>query len=143
MLLQRVEIVLDRVVDAQVDDLEAGAFHHHADQVLADVVDVALDRADHHLADLLGTGLGQQGTQDDHAGLHGAGRQEDLRHEEDAVAEVDSHDPHAFDQGLGQNIIRHPAAFEQNIHALFDLFLETVIEVVHYLLDEFLVVERP
>jgi hypothetical protein len=46
----RGQVLLDRVVDAEVDDFEARAFHHHADEVLADVVDVALDGADHHLA---------------------------------------------------------------------------------------------
>ena len=79
MLLDRLEIVLDRVVDADVDDLEPGAFHHHADEVLADVVDVALDRADHHLADLGGAGLGQERPQDDHPGLHGIGRHQHFR----------------------------------------------------------------
>jgi hypothetical protein len=37
------------------DDAEPCAFHHHADKVLADVVNVALDRADHHLS-LFGIG---------------------------------------------------------------------------------------
>ncbi len=36
-----------RDVDAEVDDLDPAALPHHPDQVLADVVEVALDRADH------------------------------------------------------------------------------------------------
>jgi hypothetical protein len=34
-----------------------------------------------------------------------------------------------------------PAALEQDVDAFLDLFLETVIEVVEHLLDEFLVVQ--
>ena len=77
-------------VDAQVEDLEAGALEHHPDEVLADVVDVALDGADDDLADRLGAGLGQQRPQDGHAGLHRVGGEQDLGHEQDAVAEVDA-----------------------------------------------------
>src|SRR3546814_10915605 len=82
--------LLDRVVDAEVDDFEAGAFHHHRDEVLADVVDVALHGADHHGAELRRPGLRQQRAQDVHAALHGVGGQQHLGHEEDAVAEVRS-----------------------------------------------------
>jgi hypothetical protein len=135
------QVVLDRVVDAEVDDVEAGAFHHHADEVLADVVDVALDGADHHLALLGRAGGGEQRTQDEHAGLHGIGRQQHFRHEQDAVAEVDADDAHAFDERLGQHVIGRPAALEQDVGAFLDLFLEAVVEVVVHLLHEFFVVQ--
>ena len=118
VLLERVQVLLDRVVDAEVDDLEAGAFQHHRDQVLADVVDVALDRADHHLADLGRAGLGQQRAQDRHAALHRVGGQQHLGHEQDAVAEIDADDAHALDQGLGQHVVGLPAALEQDVDAL-------------------------
>ncbi len=45
---------LDRDVDAEVVDLEAVDVEHEDDDVLADVVDVALDGADDDLAELLG-----------------------------------------------------------------------------------------
>ena len=92
MLLERVQVLVDVAVDAEVDHLEPGTLHHHADQVLADVVDVALDGADHHLADLRRPGLDQQRAQDRHAGLHRVGGQQHLRHEQDAVAEIDADD---------------------------------------------------
>jgi hypothetical protein len=116
--LQRFQIFLDRVVDAEVDDVEAGAFHHHADEVLADVVDVALDGADHHLADASARRWRRAAAQDRHAGLHRVGRQQHLRHEQDAVAEVGADDAHAFDQRLGQHLVGHPAAFEQDVVCL-------------------------
>ena len=92
VLLERIQILLDGAVDAEVDHLEAGALHHHRDQVLADVVDVALDRADHHLADRRRPGLGEQRAQDRHAALHRVGGEQHLGHEQDAVAKVDADD---------------------------------------------------
>ncbi len=141
VLLDRLEIVLDGIVDAEVDDLEAGAFHHHADEVLADVVDVALHGADDHLADLRSAGLGQQRAQDEHARLHGVGRHQHFGHEEDAVPEVLADDAHALDERRGQNLIGRPFASQEDAHALLDLFLEPIVEVIVHLLDEFVVGE--
>ena len=45
-----VEDLLRRHHDAEIDDLVVVALQHHADDVLADVVDVALDRGHHDLA---------------------------------------------------------------------------------------------
>ena len=52
------------VLMPEVEHLEAGALEHHRDQVLADVVDVALDRADDDLADRLRAGLGEERPED-------------------------------------------------------------------------------
>jgi hypothetical protein len=68
------------------------------DEVLADVVDVALDGADHHLAHFRRAGGGQQRAQDRHARLHRVGRHQHFRHEQNAVAEIDADDAHALDQ---------------------------------------------
>ena len=141
MRIQGVQVVLHRVVDADVDHLEAGALHHHRHQVLADVMDVALDGADHHLADGLGPGLRQQGAQDGHAGLHGVGRHQHFGNEEDAVAKVDADDGHAIDQGLAQSLLGRPAAIQQNAHALVDLFGQAIVEVVVHLLHELLIIQ--
>jgi hypothetical protein len=84
-------------------------------------------------------GGGQQRAEDEHAGLHGVGGQQHFRHEQDAVAEIDADDAHAFDQRLGQHLVGRPAAFEQDVHALLDLFLQAVIEVVMHLLHELVV----
>src|SRR5438552_8566312 len=73
VLLHRFDELLRRRVHAQVVNLEAGALEHDHAQVLADVVDVALDGADHVAAHRLGAGLGNQGPQDHERALHGAG----------------------------------------------------------------------
>ena len=129
------------VVDADVDDLEAGAFHHHADQVLADVVDVALDGADHHGALLGRAGFSQQRTQDNHTALHGVGCQKHLWNKQDAVTEIDADNTHAFDKRFGQNPVRLPLALQQNIDAFKDLVGKAVIEILVHLLDKFIVVQ--
>ena len=67
-------------VDPQVDHFEAAALHHHGHQVLTDVVDISLDRADHHRPDWRGAGLGQQWPQERHPALHGFGRHQHFRH---------------------------------------------------------------
>ena len=135
------KIFLDRIVDAEIDDLEARAFHHHGDEVLADVVDVALDGADHHLAEARRAGGDQQRPQDGHAGLHRIGGEQHFGHEQDAIAEIDADDAHALDQRLGQDLVGRPAALEQDVDRLLDLFLEAVIEIVMDLLGQLLVVE--
>ena len=101
---QRGQKFLDGVVDAEIDDFEPRALEHHRDQVLADVVDVALDGADHDLADGLHAGFRQQRAAGSPSRLHGVGSQQHLRHEQDAVAEIDADDAHAFDQG----VVQHP-----------------------------------
>jgi len=49
-----------RHIDTQVDHLGPAALEHHPNQVLADVVQVALDRADDHLRQALDLGAHQQ-----------------------------------------------------------------------------------
>jgi hypothetical protein len=120
----------------------SAARYFSTDEVLADVVDVALDRADDHLADLGGAGLGEERAEDRHARLHGIGGKEHFRHEKDAVAEIDADDAHALDQRLGQHIIGRPAALQEDVHGCLDLGGEPVIEIVMHLPDELFVVER-
>lgn len=139
LAFDRIEIVLDRIVDPQIDDVEAGPLHHHADKVFADVVNVALDGSDHHLAEFRCAGFGQKRTQDRHAGLHRIGRQQHFRHEENAVAKIDADDAHALDQCLGQHVIGCPAAFQEDVRRFLNLLLQTVIEIVMHLLNEFFV----
>ena len=142
MLFDGFQVLFHRVVDADVDDLKARAFHHHADQVFTDVVDVALDGADHHLADRLDAGFGQQGAQHFHAAFHGVGRQQDLRHEQNAVAEINAHDAHAFDQSVVEHAVGGPAAAEQDVGGLDHLFTQTVVEVIVHLFGQLFIVER-
>ena len=128
-------------VDAEVEHLEAGALEHHRDEVLADVVDVALHGADHDLADRLHAGLGEQRPQDRHARLHRVGGEQHLGHEEDAVAEVDADDAHPLDERLVQDVVGGPAAAEQEVGALGDLVGQAVVEIVVHLGDERVVIE--
>ena len=143
VLVQRSQERLGVGVDPEVDHLEAGALQHHRHQVLADVVDVALHRPDHDLADRLGPGLGQQRTQDGHPRLHGVGRQQDLGHEEDAIAEVDAHDAHPLDQGLVEHPSGRPAPLQQDGRALVDLVGQAVVQVVVHLGRELWVTQAP
>ena len=139
MLLERGEVLVDVAVDAEIDDLESGPLHHHRREVLADVVDVALDGADHDLADRLRAGLGEQRSEDLHAGLHRVGGEQHLGHEQDAVAEVDADDAHALDERVVEHLVGAPVAIEQDRRAFDDLVGESVVEVVVHLLDEFVV----
>ncbi|MNX96740.1 hypothetical protein D3C86_1290720 [compost metagenome] len=77
--------------DAQVDDLVVVTLKHDADDVLADVVDVALDRGHQDAARLLARLAGlfglHEGFQPGHGLLHHAGRLHHLRQEHLARAE--------------------------------------------------------
>ena len=102
MLLGRREDVGPRRHDAQVDDLIAVALQHDADDVLADVVDVALDRGHDDLAlagqfplDLVGFDERQQVR---HRALHHAGRLDHLRQEHAARSEQVADHVHAVHQ---------------------------------------------
>ena len=110
-------------------------------EVLADVVDVALDGADHHFADTRRAGFGQQWLENGHAALHRVGSQQHFGHEEDPVAEILADDGHAANQRLGEDLVRFPLALKKNIHTLFDLFFETVVEVIKHLLDKLFIVQ--
>ena len=105
-------------------------------------MDIALNRADDHRAHRGRAGFGQQRLEDGHARLHGVGRHQHFGNEQNAVAEIDTDDAHAFHQGLGQDIIGSPVAAEQDVDAFDDLIVETVIKVVMHLLDQFFVVQR-
>ena len=142
MLFEGGKVLVDVGVDAQIDDFEAGALEHHAHQVLADVVDVALDGADHDLADRFGAGLGEQRSQNGHAGLHRIGGKEHLGHEEDAVSEVDAHDAHALDERVIEDAICVPASAEQDVGAFFDLLAEAVVQIVVHLGGQVFVAQR-
>src|SRR5690606_4653735 len=141
VLVERLDVLVDVGVDPQIDDLEPGPLEHHPHEVLADVVDVALDRSDDDFADRRGAGLGEQGAEDGHARLHGVRRQEHLGDEEDPVAEVDAHDAHPLHQGLVEDAVGIPAALQQDVGSLHDLVGQAVVQVVVHLLDELLVGE--
>mmetsp|Transcript_5755 Transcript_5755/g.10013 ORF Transcript_5755/g.10013 Transcript_5755/m.10013 type:complete len:234 (+) Transcript_5755:258-959(+) len=138
---QCLQVAFHGVVNSKVHDLESRAFHHHRDKVLADIMNVAFHRANHHLADTRRAGFDQQRLEDRHAALHRVGGHQDLGHEKDTVAEVITNDGHAPHQCLGQDTVGLPLALEQDIHTFLNLFLEAVVEVVEHLRDEVLVVQ--
>jgi hypothetical protein len=49
---------------------------------------------------------------------------QNFRNEQDAVAEIDADDAHAFDQRLCEHLIGHPAALQQDVGRILDLFLQ-------------------
>ena len=139
MLLQSLKVVLYGVIDANIVDLKTRALQHHGHQVFADVVDVALDRANHHGPHGLGAGFRQQWPQNGHATLHGVGGQQDLGHKQDAVPEIDPDNGHAVDQGLAQDVLGGPAPLQQDAGSLFDFLGQAIVEVVVHLGDEIFV----
>ena len=105
MLADGIHELVGVTVDAQVDHLEASALQHHCHQILADVVDIALDSADDHCANARHTGFGEERAQHFHARLHGVGRHQHLGNEKDAVAKVNAHDVHTCDEAAVQNFL--------------------------------------
>jgi hypothetical protein len=115
--------VLRGNIDAEVDDLVAVAAKHHGHEVLADVMEVALDRADDDDAPRLDAGLGQVGLELGQPGVHGPGGHEDLGDEDLVVLELDAEALHPGDEPLVQDLRgRHPGG-ERLVDERFDLGL--------------------
>ncbi len=74
---------LELDVGPEVEDFEAAGLEHGGDEVLADVVDVALDRADDDLAPAprLEPRALELGLEDGHGRLHGLGARDELGQE--------------------------------------------------------------
>ena len=102
MLLDRCDEFLRVGVEADVHDLEAGPFAHHAHQVLADVMQVALDRAQQDGADQFDAAGDQLRAQHVQPGGHGVGGHEHLGDEHIAGLEADAHLGHAHHQAVVQ-----------------------------------------
>jgi hypothetical protein len=100
-----------------------------------------LHGANHDGADWFGSGFGEEWTENAHAGLHRVGCEQHLGHEENAVAEVDTHDAHTFDQRLVEHLVGSPAAAKQDVGAFEDLVGEAVVEIVVHLCGEIFVAQ--
>ena len=122
---------LRRRVHAEVEDLETGPLEHDHAQVLADVVDVTLHRADHVAADRLCAGFGDEGTQNDESALHGACGDKHLGDEEVAFLEPPADLFEGGDERLEQDVHRihaqRKSLFGQRLH-LWRMAVERVIE---------------
>ena len=101
MLHSSVEDLLFWNHDAQIDDVIVVASEHHAHDVLADVVHVALDRGEENLAGLFALAF-RRGfevrCEPSHGLLHHACTLDDLREKHLAGTEKVSHDVHAVHQ---------------------------------------------
>ena len=73
--------------------------------------------------------------------FHGVGGEQHLGDEQDAVAEIDADDAHAFDECVVQHSLGAPAALQEDVRRLFDVALQAVIQVVVDLLGELLIVQ--
>ena len=85
--------------------MKPAPFQHHPDQVLADVVDVALDGQDEIGADRLGSGLGQDGAQQTETAFHRLGPDQHLRHKVLPLLKQRADFFQGRDQGVVQNLI--------------------------------------
>ena len=142
VLVERGDELLGVGVDAEVDDLEAGALEHHRDEVLADVVDVALDGADDDLADAArrrsprAAGAGSPcPTFIALAASSTSGTNRMPSRKSMPTMRMPSTRA-SFSTRSGA-----PAAAQQDVRALRDLLRQAVVEVVVHLLGELVVVE--
>ena len=95
--------------DAQIDHLVAVVGEDDLDQVLADVVDVALHRGQEHLAPRLGFGALHELLQVAHRGLHGFGGLQHFRHNQLIVVEQPADFGHARHQRPVDDVERRVA----------------------------------
>ena len=112
---------LGRDVDAEVVDGEAGALEHDVDEVLADVVHVALDGAHHVRADRLRAGLGEQRAEDVERALHRARGDQHLRHEVVAALEARADLLERRDQRVVEHRLGLEAVREARVDEVFHL----------------------
>jgi hypothetical protein len=130
VFLRRGDKLVGLHVHAEVDDLEPGALHHHGDEVLADVVQVALDGAEDKGALRLGPALGEVRLQDRHPGAHGPGGDQDVRDIKDTVLEVFPHTLHARNETFLQDLVGRAALVHRGLHTRLDLFHLAVIQIL-------------
>ncbi len=119
MLSDGLNELLRRYIDAQVHNPEAGAFHHHGHQVLADVMQVALNGADEEYLGSLRLALGQQGLEYAQASVHRPGGNKYLGNVDLVLLEALGDDGHAGDEPLLDNLARSNTFG----HCLFRQFL--------------------
>lgn len=81
LLLNGLDEPFRRHVHAQVDDLKAAPFEHRGHEDLADVVQVALDGADHDASGTLHAPLEEVRRDQPEGGLHGSGGDQQFGHE--------------------------------------------------------------
>jgi hypothetical protein len=98
MLAAGVDQLLRRHLDAQIDHLVAVVRKNNLDQVLADIVHVAFDRGEQHLAARGRVGLFHVLLQMRHCGLHRLGRLQHFGDDQLVVVEQPADFVHSFHQ---------------------------------------------
>ena len=126
---------------AHVHDLEVITLQDHRDDVLADVVHVALDGGDHHLALRLGDDAGTRffrrlfffdvRDQVRHGLLHHARRLDHLRQEHLALAEQVADDVHAVHQRAFDHVDRAPLGGQNLLSHFFGVLDDPLRDAVH------------
>ncbi len=139
VLLDRLDELLGSDVDAEVVDGEPGALEHDVDEVLADVVDVALDGAHDVGADLLRAGLGEERTEDVECALHRARRDEHLGNEEVAALEACADLLERRDERVVQHRLGLHVVLEAGVDEVLDLGSVADERVVEEALEDFVV----
>ena len=138
--------LLDALIDADVVDFEARPFGHHADEVLADVVQVAANRAHQQHAGALDAAVlrAQQRLQHRHARLHRPRGDQHFGNVEHVVLEVFADDAHAGDQAVGQHLLHRTPLGQGVLRHLLDLFGLALVEVlVHQRVIRHRICSRP
>ena len=120
MLLDRVDERFGRDLDAEVDDLEAGALEHDVDEVLADVVDIALDRPHQERPDFLGAGVGEERTEDLECAAHRTPGDQHLGDEEIAALEARADLLERRNQRVEEHLLGPEAVLEPLLGQLHD-----------------------
>ncbi len=136
MFLNRFKIIFDRVIDTQIKYLKSGTLEHHPNQILTNIMNIALHRTDNDFPNGLGTGLSQQRSKNSHTAFHCVRRHQHLRDEQNTVSKIDTHNTHTLYQSFSQHLIGRPTPLEQDIRTFFDLLLEPIVEIVVHLLNE-------
>ena len=93
------EVALGADVGAEIDHGETGAAPHHRDQILADVVEIALHGADDDGVFGFDAGRDEQRLEDLERLFHGAGGDQHLGHEDFVAFELFADDRHPGHEG--------------------------------------------
>ncbi len=135
--------VSGRDLHAEIDDLEAGALEHDVDEVLADVVHVALDRAHQEGADRSRLRSARAGGAGVERARHGPAGDQHLGHEEVAALEAGPDLLERRDQRLEQHRRRLEALLEPLLGELDDGRLVADERLVVEALQDLLVGHAP
>ena len=115
-------------VNAEVDDFEAIAFHHHFDEIFADIVEVAANCAENDLANGLDITGNEVGLENFRACLHRSCCDEDLGNEDLIVFESYADNAHACEKAVVQDVFRGDTFFKCFGHEDFDIFCLAVLQ---------------